>query len=94
MDFEVSWQDELCIGKKGVVVAELPRAAMEGLRVMQEGGNAVDAAVTIATVLNVVGPGFSGLGGDAFILVWDAQARKVTGINGSGAVPLAASVEY
>ncbi|NKB70460.1 MAG: gamma-glutamyltransferase [Candidatus Latescibacteria bacterium] len=94
MEFNVDWTNQLCIGRRGVVVAELPKAAMEGLGILQEGGNAVDAAVTMATVLNVVGPGYSGLGGDAFILVWDAQTKKVTAINGSGAVPLDASVEY
>ena len=94
MDFAVDWQNELCVAKKGIIATEFPQASLVGLRVLQEGGNAVDASVATAATLNVVGPGRSGLGGDAFILVYDAKSRKVTGINGSGRAPYAATVDY
>jgi gamma-glutamyltranspeptidase/glutathione hydrolase len=94
MDFAVDWQNELCVARNGVVVTEFPQASLVGLRVLQEGGNAVDAAVATAAALNVVGLGRCGLGGDAFILVYDGKFKKVTGINGSGRAPYAASVDY
>ena len=94
MDFAVNWQNELCVAKNGVVVTEFPQASLVGLRVLQEGGNAVDASVATAAALNVIGLGRCGLGGDAFILVYDGKSKQVTGINGSGRAPSAASVEY
>ena len=94
MDFAVNWQNELCVAKNGVVVTEFPQASLVGLKVLQEGGNAVDASVATAATLNVIGLGRSGLGGDAFILVYDGKSKKVTGINGSGRAPYAASVDY
>ena len=77
-----------------MVVALWPQAADAGLQVLREGGNAVDAAIATAAVLNVVNVGDCGLGGDAFMLIYDAQSRRVTGINGSGRVPRAASVDF
>ena len=94
MDIAVNWQNELCVAKNGVVVTEFPQASLVGLKVLQEGGNAVDASVATAATLNVIGLGRSGLGGDAFILVYDGKSKKVTGINGSGRAPYAASVDY
>ena len=94
MDFAVNWQNELCVAKNGVVVTEFPQASLVGLKVLQEGGNAVDASVATAATLNVIGLGRSGLGGDAFILVYDGKSKQVTGINGSGRAPYAASVDY
>ena len=75
MDFAVNWQNELCVAKNGVVVTEFPQASLVGLRVLQEGGNAVDASVATAATLNVIGLGRCGLGGDAFILVYDGKSK-------------------
>ena len=94
MDYSVHLNREMCIGRSGVIVAEYPQAVEAGLKVLREGGNAVDAAIATAAVLNVRGPGSSGLGGDAFMLIYDAKTKRVTGINGSGRVPRAASVDY
>jgi len=70
-----------------------PLASAAGLRVLQAGGNAVDAAIAAGAVLTVVEPWSGQLGGDAFLLVAWAQTNTVTAINGSGAAPLAASVD-
>jgi len=85
---------KLRLARNGMVAAAHPLAAQAGLDVLRRGGNAVDASVATAAVLNVVIPGACGIGGDAFILVYDASAQRVTGINGSGIVPYAATVEH
>ena len=81
------------LSTNGMVATSQPLAAMAGVRVMMEGGNAVDAAVAAAAVLNVVEPGSTGVGGDMFALVWDNKEKKVRSINGSGRAPAGASLE-
>jgi gamma-glutamyltranspeptidase/glutathione hydrolase len=71
-------------GTHGAISAGHPLAAAAGLRVLQEGGNAVDAAVTAAAVLAVVRPHMNGIGGDAFALILEAETGTVHGLNGSG----------
>ena len=72
------------MGLQGAVSSDHPLASAAGMRVLQEGGNAVDAAVTMAAVLAVVRPHMNGIGGDAFVLHYDAASREVTALNGSG----------
>lgn len=71
-------------GARGAVVAGHPLAAAEGHRVLRDGGNAVDAAVTMAAALAVLRPHMNGMGGDAFALVYDAGSGEVAALNGSG----------
>ena len=68
----------------GVVAAPQPLAAQAGLRVLQQGGNAIDAAVTAAIMLGLVEPMMSGLGGDLFVIMWSAKEKKLVGLNASG----------
>jgi gamma-glutamyltranspeptidase/glutathione hydrolase len=68
----------------GMIATSQPLATAAGLAVLQRGGDAVDAAVTAAAVLNVVEPMMTGIGGDLFALVWSAQDRKLYGLNASG----------
>lgn len=70
---------------KGMVATSQPLAAQAGLRVLQQGGNAVDAAIAVAACLTVVEPTCNGLGGDAFAQVWDGA--KLHGLNSSGPSP-------
>ena len=63
-----------------------------GLRVLRDGGNAVDAAVAMAGMMAIAEPMMSGPGGDTMVLVYWAADRKVYGLNGSGAAPSGASV--
>jgi gamma-glutamyltranspeptidase / glutathione hydrolase len=77
------------LARHGMVAASQPLAAMAGLRVLMEGGNAADAAVTTAAMLNVVEPMSTGIGGDCFALVYDARDGQVTALNGSGRAPAA-----
>ncbi len=77
------------IARHGMVATSQPLAAMAGLRTLMEGGNAADAAVTTAAMLNVVEPMSTGIGGDCFALIYDARTRQTTALNGSGRAPAA-----
>jgi gamma-glutamyltranspeptidase/glutathione hydrolase len=80
-----------CTG--GMVATGQPLAGLAGLDALRAGGDAVDAAVTTAAVLNVVEPISTGIGGDMFALVWRADERKLYALNGSGRAPAAATLE-
>ncbi len=77
---------------RGMVATSQPLAAQAGLTMLQAGGNAADAAIATAAMLNVVEPGSTGIGGDCFGLFWDANAKSVTALNGSGRAASAASI--
>ena len=68
----------------GMAATSQPLATAAALDVLEHGGNAIDAAVTAAAVLNVVEPQMTGVGGDMFAIVWSAQDRKLYGLNASG----------
>lgn len=71
-------------GTEAAVVSDHPLATSAGADVLKRGGNAVDAAVTMAAVLAVVRPHMNGVGGDAFMLFHNARDRKNFALNGSG----------
>ena len=81
------------VARHGMVATSETQAAVAGLRVLQEGGNAVDAAVATSAALCVTEPMSTGLGGDMFALTWSAKDRKVTALNGSGRSGRRASLE-
>ncbi len=74
-----------------MVVAAEPEAAAAGLKVLERGGSAADAAVAIQAVLSLVEPQSSGVGGGAFMLYYDAKTGKVTAYNGREKAPAAAN---
>ena len=78
----------------GMVVAANPLAAEAGRKVLEQGGDAVDAAVAIQAVLGLVEPQSSGLGGGAFLMVYDGKTHKLTAYNGREAAPAAANPGY
>ncbi|HEY6363083.1 MAG TPA: gamma-glutamyltransferase [Vicinamibacterales bacterium] len=71
-------------GTAGVIACSHPLASAAGLQIFQQGGNAIDAAVTAAAVLAVVEPSMTGIGGDVFALVYDAATRTLEALNSSG----------
>ncbi|MBO0864771.1 MAG: gamma-glutamyltransferase [Mycobacterium sp.] len=77
---------------KNVVCTSQPLAAQAGLRMLGDGGNAVDAAIAAAITLTVVEPVSNGIGSDAFAIVWDG--RRLHGLNASGRSPGAWTPEY
>ncbi|MCF0252970.1 MAG: gamma-glutamyltransferase family protein [Duodenibacillus sp.] len=74
----------LTYAKNGMVATANKAATIEALRVLMEGGNAFDAALTAATVTNVTMPACCQLGGDAFAVVYSAKDRRFWAMNGSG----------
>ncbi|TMI89389.1 MAG: gamma-glutamyltransferase [Bacillati bacterium ANGP1] len=81
------------LAQRGLVATDHPLASAAGLRVLEEGGNAIDAAVCVAAVLGVVTPMMTGIGGDSFIVHYHAATQRVLGLNGSGAAPQTATPE-
>src|SRR5688572_7841921 len=81
------------MARNGVIATSQPLASAAGLRVMQQGGNAIDAAVTAAAVLSVVEPTMNGVGGDLFAIVYDAKTKTVRALNASGRAPAAATLD-
>ena len=75
----------------GMVATSQPLAAQAGLRVLRDGGNALDAALATAITLTVVEPTSNGIGSDAFAIVWDGT--KLHGLNASGPAPRALSAD-
>jgi len=78
----------------GMVVASQPLAAQAGLRILQQGGNAIDAAVATAAVLTVVEPMMVGVGGDLFAIVYVAKEKKLYALNASGMAPSGATIAH
>ncbi len=83
----------MVLGARGMVCSSQPLATQAGIAVLRNGGNAIDAAVATAATLGVVEPFMTGIGGDCFMLIWNAEESKLHGLNGSGRAPAAATVE-
>ena len=80
-------------GTRGMVAASQPLAVAAGLEILSRGGNAADAAVATAAALNVAEPTSTGLGGDCFVLYYEAGTGKVSALNGSGRAPAGLTLE-
>jgi gamma-glutamyltranspeptidase / glutathione hydrolase len=80
------------IARQGMAATSQPLATAAAIRLLQNGGNAVDAAIAANAVLGVVEPMSCGLGGDLFAIVWEARSGKLYGLNASGRSPAAASL--
>src|SRR5918996_346429 len=84
----------LVYGCRGMICSNSPLAASAGLKILQEGGNAFDAALAVAATEAVTIVPACGLGGDAFILLYDAARGTITGINSSGVAATGATTGY
>ncbi len=81
------------MSNRGIVATSQPLATQAGVSLLQQGGNAIDAAIATAAALNVVEPMSTGLGGDAFALVYLSKGNELKALNASGRAPYAARLE-
>ena len=79
---------------RNVVATSQPLAAQAGLRILQGGGNAVDAAIAAAAVITMTEPCSNGLGADNFAIVWDPESQRLHGLNSSGTAPAQWTPDY
>jgi gamma-glutamyltranspeptidase/glutathione hydrolase len=82
------------MGSRGMVASSQQLATLSGYKVLNKGGNAIDAAVAMVSTLSVVEPHSVGIGGDAFALIYLAEDDKLLGMNGSGRAPYRASLDW
>ena len=78
----------------GIVAAPQFLASQAGAHILEEGGNAVDAAIAANAVMGVVQPYVNGMGGDLFMLYYEAKTGKLYGLNSSGWTPKALTIDY
>src|SRR5207253_5776756 len=84
----------MVVSRNGIVASESPLASQAGVRILESGGNAVDAAIATNAMMGVVEPMMNGIGGDLFAIVYDAKANKLYGLNASGWAPAGLTIEY
>jgi gamma-glutamyltranspeptidase / glutathione hydrolase len=84
----------MVVTKLGIVAAPQFLAAQAGAHILEEGGNAADAAIAANAVMGVVQPYVNGMGGDLFAIYYDAKTGKLYGVNSSGWTPKALTIDY
>jgi gamma-glutamyltranspeptidase/glutathione hydrolase len=82
------------IAKNGMVATSHPIATQIGIDILQDGGNAIDAAIAANAALGLMEPTGSGIGGDLFAIVWIEKDKKLYGLNASGRSPKDLTIEY
>ena len=84
----------MVITQQGIAATSQTLASQAGAQILARGGSAVDAAIAANAVLGVVEPMMDGIGGDLFVLYWEAKTGKLTGLNASGPAPQGLSPEF
>lgn len=85
---------QLVMATHGMVSSGHYLASLSGLKVLQRGGNAVDAAIATAATLTVVRPHMCGIGGDGFMLYYDQRTNRLMALNGSGRAPYSSTADF
>ena len=80
--------------RQGIVATSQTLASQAGAQILARGGSAIDAAIAANAVLAVTEPMKNGMGGDLFVLYWDAKTGTLTGLNASGPAPAALSPAF
>ncbi len=81
------------VARNGMVATSQALAAQAGLGILQQGGNAIDAAVGAAAVLNLIEPTSTGVGADVFAVIYIASEKKLHFLNASGTAPTGATLQ-
>jgi gamma-glutamyltranspeptidase/glutathione hydrolase len=84
----------MVVSRNGIVASESPLASQAGVRILEAGGNAVDAAIATNAMMGVLEPMMNGIGGDLFAIVYDAKANKLYGLNASGWAPKDLTIDF
>lgn len=84
----------MVISQQGIAATSQPLASQAAAQILARGGSAVDAAIAANAVLGVVEPMMDGIGGDLFVLYWDAKTGQLTGLNSSGPAPKGLTPEF
>src|SRR5436189_4809719 len=84
----------MVITRQGIVASEHPLASQIGVRILEQGGTAADAAVAANAAMGVLAPMANGIGGDLFAIVYEAKSGKLYGLNASGWAPAALTPEF
>ena len=84
----------MVISQQGIAATSQPLASAAAAQILARGGSAVDAAIAANAVLGLVEPMMDGIGGDLFVLYWDAKTGKLTGLNASGPAPRGLTPEF
>ena len=89
-----SYGRSMVINEGGIVATSHTLASQAGAQILARGGSAIDAAIAANAVLGVTEPMMNGVGGDLFLIYWDAKTGKLYGLNSSGWAPRGLSIEY
>ncbi|MBV8476168.1 MAG: gamma-glutamyltransferase [Acidobacteria bacterium] len=84
----------MVITRYGIAATSYALASQAGAQVLARGGSAADAAIAANAVLGVAEPMMNGMGGDLFAIYWDAESRKLYGLNASGWAPKGLTIEH
>src|SRR6266852_5383694 len=89
-----SYGRSMVINDGGIVATSHTLASQAGAQILAHGGSAMDAAIAAYAVLGVTEPMMNGVGGDLFLLYWDAKTGKLYGLNASGWAPRKLTIEF
>ena len=84
----------MVIAQQGIAATSQVLASQAAAQILARGGSAADAAIAANAVLGVIEPMMNGLGGDLFVLYWEAKSGRLTGLNASGPAPRGLSPEF
>jgi gamma-glutamyltranspeptidase / glutathione hydrolase len=99
MTYKASTQDRsygrsIVMTDRGIVATSHYLASQAGAQTLARGGSAMDAAIAANAVLGVTEPMMNGIGGDLFLIYWDAKAGKLYGLNASGWAPRKLTIDF
>ena len=84
----------MVVTDRGIVATSQVLASQAGTHILEQGGSAIDAAIAANAVLGVTEPMMNGIGGNLFLLYWDAKSGKLYGLNASGWAPQGLTTDF